>query len=82
MVNKTINRDSAGLRDAIFDELDALRSGQSSVAHAQTVARLAGVVLETMYLEIDAWKLNNLNPEGVSFNVRPLQLGAPQKNSA
>lgn len=46
-------RTSAGLRDAIFDELDALRSGASNPTRANAVAKLAGSVVETVRMELE-----------------------------
>jgi hypothetical protein len=59
----TVQRTSAGLRDAIFDELDALRNGVSNPTRANAVAKLAGSVVETVRMEIDAQKFaNTLKP--------------------
>jgi hypothetical protein len=49
-------RSSAGLRDAIFDEIDALRSGTSNATRANAVAKLAATVVETVRMEIDVQK--------------------------
>ena len=35
--NKLVSRTSAGLRDAIFDELDAIRSGESNPTRANAI---------------------------------------------
>ena len=51
-----VSRTSAGLRDAIFDEIDAIRSGQSNPTRANAVAKLANGIVETVRMEIDVQK--------------------------
>ena len=48
-----IQRTSAGLRDAIFDEIDAIRSGKSNPTRANAVAKLASGIVETVRMEIE-----------------------------
>lgn len=50
---KPITRTSAGLRDAIFDELDAIRNGSSNPTRANAVAKLAGSIVETVRMEVE-----------------------------
>lgn len=38
---KPVSRTSAGLRDAIFDEIDAVRNGTSNPTRANAIAKLA-----------------------------------------
>ena len=52
----SVNRTSAGLRDAIFDELDAIRNGSSNPTRANAVAKLAGSIVETVRMEIEVQK--------------------------
>lgn len=49
-------RTSAGLRDVIFDEIDAIRNGQSNPTRANAVAKLATGIVETVRMEIDVQK--------------------------
>ena len=49
-------RTSAGLRDALFDELDNLRNGSTNPARANAVAKLAGQVVDTVKMELDVQK--------------------------
>ncbi len=49
-------RTSAGLRDALFDELDGLRAGTTNPAKANAVAKLAGQVIDTVKMELDVQK--------------------------
>lgn len=48
-----IVRNSAGLRDAIFDEIDAIRMGKSNPTRANAVAKLATGIVETVRMEIE-----------------------------
>jgi hypothetical protein len=50
---KAIARTSAGLRDAIFDEIDAIRNGKSNPTRANAVAKLATGVIETVRMEME-----------------------------
>lgn len=68
-----VQRTSAGLRSALFDELDALRGGSSNAAKANAVAKLAGSVIETVKMELEVHRhLQKVKP-----NEAPPQLGAP-----
>jgi hypothetical protein len=49
-------RSSAGLRDAIFDEIDSLRNGTSNATRANAVAKLAGTIVETVRMELEVQK--------------------------
>lgn len=75
---QTVARTSRGLRDALFDELEALRTGKSNPTQANAVAKLAGSVVETVKMEIEAQKflshLEKLAPEG--NEIKTLQLGS------
>jgi hypothetical protein len=48
-----VNRTSAGLRDAIFDEIDAIRNGTSNPTRANAVAKLATGIVETVRMELE-----------------------------
>ena len=48
-----ITRTSAGLRDAIFDEIDAIRNGSGNPTRANAVAKLASTVVETVRMELE-----------------------------
>lgn len=50
-------RTSAGLRGALFDELDALRAGQSTPHKANATANLARGMIELVRTEIDVRRL-------------------------
>ena len=93
MTNKTapvaqsspISRTSAGLRDAIFDELDSIRNGSSNPTRANAVAKLAGSIVETVRMEIEVQKFARMTggtktptpaPAIESIIGTPLVLGA------
>lgn len=70
-------RTSAGLRDALFDELDGLRSGTSNPAKANAVAKLAGQVIDTVKMELDVQKHLAKTPKmpvGVQASTPAVQL--------
>jgi hypothetical protein len=48
-----VNRTSAGLRDAIFDEIDAIRNGTGNPTRANAVAKLATTIVETVRMELE-----------------------------
>lgn len=47
-----IDRSAIGLRDALFDEIDALRGGHVSTGHARAIAMLARQVVDVARLEL------------------------------
>jgi hypothetical protein len=49
-------RTSAGLRDALFDELDRMRTGKTNATNANAIARLAGGIVETVTMELEVHK--------------------------
>lgn len=55
-MNEQIERTSGGLRSALFDEIDALRRGESNPARARSVAMLANSVLQSVQAEIEYHK--------------------------
>ncbi len=68
-----IVRTSAGLRDALFDELDSLRAGNTNPAKANAVAKLADQVIATVKMELDVQRhLAKYKP-----NASASALGAP-----
>ncbi len=70
-------RTSAGLCNALFDELDLLRNGDSDAHRAGAVAKLAIQIISTKRLEIDASQLlkGGASARPVLFEGRPLPLG-------
>ena len=51
-----IARTSAGLRDALFDELDGLRAGRTNAAKANATSKLADQIVNTVRMEMDVEK--------------------------
>lgn len=78
----SINRTSAGLRDAIFDEIDAIRNGTSNPTRANAVAKLATGIVETVRMELEVSRHlrqaapGNAELAGQSILGSPLTLGA------
>ena len=54
---KPVARTSAGLRDALFDELDGLRDGSVNATKANATAKIAGAIVDTVTMEMTAFKL-------------------------
>jgi hypothetical protein len=68
---RPVKRTSLGLRNALFDEIDALRRGDGDPQQALAVANLAKSILATAKLEYQFRK------EGIGANqqIKPLPLG-------
>lgn len=71
-----IARTSAGLRDAIFDEIDAVRAGLSNPTRANAIAKLAMGIVETVRMEIDVQKHLRSHPPTKEPTAVP-NLGQP-----
>lgn len=54
--NIAIHRSTKGLRDVLFEEMEALRAGSSTPARANAMARLTDQVGNTVRLEIEVQK--------------------------
>jgi len=75
-------RDSAGLRDALFDEIDALRQGNSNPTRANAVAKLAATVVDSVRMEVEVRKAAEaMASESVAIEKlpQPLKLGNTMK---
>lgn len=72
-----IARTSAGLRDAIFDEIDAVRNGTSNPTRANAVAKLATGIVETVRMEIEVQRHMRQQPKNPPPEVGRSSLGAP-----
>ena len=75
---KTTVRTSAGLCDALFEEFDMLRNGNSDAHRASAVAKMAVQIIATKRLEIDAAALikGGLHIRPVLFETKSIRLGA------
>lgn len=71
-------RTSAGLRSALFDELDGLRKGTSNATRANAVAKLCTTIVETVRVELDvakhAEKHKNVPVPAAMPSTTPLKL--------
>lgn len=79
--DQPVSRTSGGLRDALFDEIDALRQGTSNAARARSVAMLANSILQSVSAEIeyhkyvsDATKTNTAAKLGVLELANSIEL--------
>lgn len=77
-ITKTV-RTSAGLRDALFDELDNLKNGVSNPAKANAIAKLSDQVIATVKMELDVQKhIAKYKPAGLTPQLgAPVELGQP-----
>lgn len=72
-------RTSAGLRDALFDELDRLRNGTTNASNANAVAKLADQIINTVKMEMEVQRHAQRVPAATPTpNVlgTPLSLGS------
>jgi hypothetical protein len=53
---QSIKRTSTGLKEALFEELDSLRNGESNPAKSNAIAKLATQVVNICRIEIDVQK--------------------------
>jgi hypothetical protein len=70
-----VARTSAGLRDALFDAIDGVRSGKLDPHRAKALAGLAREVVNTVKLEIDIHKLGKPIKAEDAFYIAALPLG-------
>lgn len=77
-----VARSSAGLRDAIFDEIDAIRNGTGNPTRANAVAKLAAGIVETVRMELEVQRFamaaaNKPQPAIEASSLpKPLPLGS------
>lgn len=72
-----VSRTSAGLRDAIFDEIDAVRNGTSNPTRANAVAKLATGIVETVRMEIEVQRHFRNAPKSDALKTGLTSLGSP-----
>lgn len=71
-------RTSGGLRDALFDEIDALRSGESNAARARSVAMMANSILQSVNAEIEYHRyVADATKAGTTAGLGSLDLSRP-----
>lgn len=79
-----IIRNSAGLRDAIFDEIDGIRAGSSNPTRANAVAKLATVIVDSVRMDVEVQR--HLSQHAATSDAvpqirglgTPLQLGGSE----
>lgn len=64
-------RTSAGLMEAMFQELDLLRNGQSNPHRASAVAKLAVQIIGVARLEVDVAGMDRKNIHSVALRSVP-----------
>jgi len=77
------NRSSQALRDALFDELDDLRSGEGDPSRALAVAKIAQQIVSTARIEMEFHRMViSANEKGNNVAMGTMQLGSPTAASA
>ena len=79
VVQAVVPRTSAGLRGALFDELDSLRGGKSNASKANATAKLALAIVSTVEMELEVHRQMNKLPKGgeqIPATLPPLALAA------
>ena len=72
---KTV-RSTKGLRDALFDEMDALREGKTTPHISSAMSKLAVQIINSVRLEIEYQKHVASTPEhDTALNLSPILLG-------
>ena len=71
-----MTRTSAGLRDAIFDEIDAIRNGTGNPTRANAVAKLATTVVETVRMELEVQRFASSKPAAPANAIQSALSGA------
>jgi hypothetical protein len=64
-----IERTSAGLRDALFDAIEKLRSGDIEAQDAKALAALSHQICATVSLEIEVAKLRTEYPADTKLSL-------------
>lgn len=70
-----IHRSTAGLRTALFEEMEALRTGTSNPARARSVAMMANSILQSVQVEIEYHKYVKSNGGNVTGDKKVVELG-------
>jgi len=71
-----VERTSGGLRSALFDEIDALRRGDSNPARARSLAMLANTALKSVEVEIEYQKyVSDVSKYGGAAKIGMLEMG-------
>jgi hypothetical protein len=83
MAKQKTNRSSQALRDALFNELEELQSGEGDPARALAVARLAQQIVSTARVEMEFLRMAGAAMEkGTTVTMGTMQLGSDSKDAA
>lgn len=80
-------RSTVGLRDALFEEWEALRSGESNPARARSIAMMANTILQSVNTEIEYHKYvsgthTQEQKKVIQLDSTTIQLGKPVLSEA
>jgi hypothetical protein len=75
---KNTPRTSAGLCEALFQEFDNLRNGESDYQHAAAIAKIAVQIISTKRLEIEAAQFTKagFKFQSLALTARGVQIGS------
>lgn len=75
-------RNTVGLREALFEEWEALRDGTSNPARARSIAMMANTILQSVQVEIEYHKYVADLSKRVPGATKAIDLAAPQQGGA
>ncbi len=83
-MNKLV-RSTVGLRDALFEEWEAMREGNSNPARARSIAMMANTILQSVQVEIEYHKYvsdvtgKKGDDKEIQLSTTQMQLGEEKK---
>ena len=75
---KLVSRDSQGLRNILFDEIDHLREGTSNPTRANAIAKMVAGVVETVELEMAVQDHLTRSAQVLDGRIAPYHGALPQ----
>lgn len=82
-MTKKSSRTTSGLRDALFDEIDELRTGEGDPTKALAVAKLAQQIIGTAKVELDFHRtIHAMEANKTPITLGSLQLGTEGASAA
>lgn len=75
IANTPITRSTSGLRSALFEEMEALRNGDSNAQRARSVAMMANSILQSVQVEIEYHKYVSANRGKIDGQEKVVALG-------
>lgn len=70
-----ITRSTSGLRNTLFEEMEALRNGSSNAQRARSMAQMANAILQSVQVEIEYHKYVHANKNRVEGDQKIIPLG-------